>query len=232
MRAWRLAHSLVIHRDEVNARWPARSKASDGTIGNAEHASRPSDHNVNAAGVVRAIDITAKGIDAAWYAEHLRALGAAGHPALRNGGVVIYNRRIASSSRGWTWRTYTGVNPHISHVHLSVSKDAANYESTATWGIRPGTDKKDDDLMPALTHTEQRELLTRLRNTEEKASNAALLAASVDQRCARLEASVHGVDDATRATSLWWNLKYLCNETINSPKGAMLDRVLRKFGAE
>lgn len=226
--SWRAARSLLTLRSEVDARWPRRSKASDGMLGDSQHASRPSDHNPNSAGVVRAIDITAAGIDAAWYAEHLRALGASGHPALRNGGVVIYNRRIASSTRGWAWRPYTGANPHTSHIHTSVSRDATGYDSTAPWGI---TDNDKDDFMSELTAKEQREILNAVRTAAEKATNASLLAASVDQRCERLERSIHGVDQTTKAESVWVRVKYLAAELVDEPKGPMLDRVLRKHGA-
>lgn len=56
--AWRLAHSLETLRAQVNAKWPNRSKSSDGSIGDASHSSRLSDHNPDPSGVVRAIDIT------------------------------------------------------------------------------------------------------------------------------------------------------------------------------
>jgi hypothetical protein len=60
--AWRPAKSLIQLRDQINQIAPNRSKASDGTIGDAAHASRASDHNPwvreGDAGVVTAIDIT------------------------------------------------------------------------------------------------------------------------------------------------------------------------------
>ena len=225
---WRLAKSLDVLRRETNQRWPGRSKVSDGTLGNAEHAARPSDHNRNAVGVVRAIDITAAGIDAAWLAEHIRVLGSHGFAPLVAGGYVIFNRRTASERSSWQWRTYTGPNPHISHLHVSCSRDAARYDSTSPWRI---TDQK-DDLMPALTDAEQREILRAVRTAAEKATNAALLAASVDQRCERLERSIHGVDNESKGRSLFIKMTYLAAETIDGVKGPMLDRTLRKFGAE
>src|SRR5688500_3284745 len=59
---WRVAKSLLTLRDEVNQAAPQRSKASDGTIGDAAHCRRQSDHNPwvrdGNIGVVTAMDIT------------------------------------------------------------------------------------------------------------------------------------------------------------------------------
>lgn len=111
---WYLAPSLIALVNECDARWPARSKLSDGSIGNAEHAARASDHNPDraAGGVVRAVDITSKGID-------VDALLAA---TVGDGRVwyVIWNRRICSVTHGWTWLPYTGPSPHTEHVHISI----------------------------------------------------------------------------------------------------------------
>ena len=43
--SFRLAESLITLREQANTIFPNRSKASDGWIGNAEHATRASDHN-------------------------------------------------------------------------------------------------------------------------------------------------------------------------------------------
>jgi hypothetical protein len=124
----------------VNTRWPNRSKISDGTIGDAAHASRNSDHNPwvkdsHGVGVVRAFDCTAIGIDPTAYAEHIRALGKAGDPRLVGGGYVIWYLHIASEKGNWAWRKYTGPNGHTHHIHVSVSRNPAGYDSTASWGI-------------------------------------------------------------------------------------------------
>lgn len=144
---YRLARSLAVFRDEVNARWPNRDKASDGWIGDAAHASRQSDHNPwvkdsAGVGVVRAYDTdagTGANTDIGlWLAEHVRALGQSGHPALGTGSYVISARRIASPTSEWKWRAYTGANPHTTHTHVSVSLDQAGYDSTHGWGIADG----------------------------------------------------------------------------------------------
>jgi hypothetical protein len=137
-KPWRVAKSLVQLRKEIDARWPNRDHTSDGTIGDQAHCGngRTSDHCPNAAGVVRALDVDASGIPAAKVAEHIRKIGASGDPRLANGGYVIYNSRIASWSHGWTWRAYTGDNPHTSHAHISVSRDPSGYDNGGGWKVK------------------------------------------------------------------------------------------------
>ncbi len=138
---WRNCAASVALVGEVNARWPGRDKTSDGTIGDAAHATRTSDHNpwVKKAppvgmGIVRARDIDVDGVDMAWLMEHLRALGAAGDPRLAGGGYLIFNERItAPDFRGW--KVYTGTNPHEHHGHVSFTTNPASFDSTAGWGI-------------------------------------------------------------------------------------------------
>ena len=138
---WRIAKALLALRRQVDARSPRRSKASDGAIGDAAHATRNSDHNPwvrdGGMGVVTAIDITndpAGGCDAGKLAESI--VGS------RDARVkyVIWNRRIASSaeiggSAAWTWRSYRGANPHNHHVHISVKSGKASYDDEAGWAI-------------------------------------------------------------------------------------------------
>jgi hypothetical protein len=142
--AWRLARALVSLRAGVDARWPGRDKRSDGTIGDARHsaASKSSDHNpwvvVSGVGVVRALDIDVDGIDAGWYAEQLRVLGAAGDSRL-TGGYVIFNRRITKRDYSG-WNVYTGKNPHTSHVHVSLSRDPSGFDDPRPWGFLATTE--------------------------------------------------------------------------------------------
>lgn len=125
---------------EINARWPRRDRASDGTIGDAAHASRSSDHNPwlkkGGLGIVRARDVDKDGVDAAWIVEHLRKLGAARDPRLWPGGYIIFNRRITSPDFT-RWNVYRGANPHTMHFHVSFSTDISQrgFDSTAGWGI-------------------------------------------------------------------------------------------------
>lgn len=141
---WRVARSLDKLLAEVNASAPRRSKVADGSIGDAAHATRASDHNpfivVKGVGVVRARDFTHDpdgGFDAHRFAEHVRQLGAKGFGPLQGGGYVISNGRIAGGSYGWSWRRYSGSNPHDHHVHVSVSLGRKRFDSRKSWGVKP-----------------------------------------------------------------------------------------------
>jgi hypothetical protein len=139
--AWRTARAIDALRTEVNAQAPNRSKASDGTIGDAAHRSRSSDHNPwvddDGTGVVTAIDIThspATGCDAGKLAQSLQSR--------RDARVkyVIWNRRIANAgaidgAAPWTWRPYNGSNPHDKHVHISIKSDKQYYDDAGRWDI-------------------------------------------------------------------------------------------------
>lgn len=130
MNKWRLAESLEKLRDEVNVLYPNRSKASDGTRGDAAHAKRKSDHNLNAQGVVCALDLThdpKNDADMYAIAEYIITHR---HPALA---YVIFRRSFASQLSGWKWRQYTGSNPHIKHMHVSVVQDEARYDIEGVW---------------------------------------------------------------------------------------------------
>lgn len=137
--AWRVARTLDVLLAEINAIAPNRSKASDGSIGDAAHAGRNSDHNPwvkdGALGIVTARDFThdpTHGCDAPAVAEFLRQLGKSGDKRVK---YVISNRRIAGVIGDWAWRKYTGLNAHEHHVHVSVSPEKRYYDSTAPWGV-------------------------------------------------------------------------------------------------
>ena len=139
---WRVAKALLALREQVNAMAPNRRKKSDGTIGDAAHASRASDHNPwvrdAGVGVVTGMDIThdpAGGCDAGALAN---ALLASRDPRIK---YVIFNRRIASHLRKgaaapFEWRPYGGSNPHTHHVHISVREMKTAYDATDLWTIR------------------------------------------------------------------------------------------------
>lgn len=53
---------------------------------------------------------------------------------------LIWNRRICSSDvQPWTWRKYTGSNPHNKHIHISVLPQKAKYDETSDWHLAQAT---------------------------------------------------------------------------------------------
>lgn len=177
MSDWRLAKALDTLRAEVNTAHPNRPTDADGTIGDPAHAARKSDHNPNPphAGVVTAWDITTADFTNA-LAEQLRLLGKAGDGRVK---YVIYRRRIATDRDRWAWRPYKGSDPHIGHIHLSLSDDPAQYDRTDPWLTKPA--EKGDGDMTAAEH----KLLLETRKIAE--ANGKLLGQILD-RLEKLEA--------------------------------------------
>lgn len=115
-------------RSQATKLWPRRSQKSDGTCASPEHTvvSPGSDHEphvvIRGVAYATAVDLTddkAGGCDADAWAEWLRTTR---DPRVK---YVICNRRMFSSYAtskcpAWTWRTYTGANPHEKHTHLSI----------------------------------------------------------------------------------------------------------------
>lgn len=131
--AWRLAKGLETLRDQVNAKWPDRSKASDGTVGDLRHQALPSDHNPDEREIVHAIDFThdpLHGFDSYKFADMLLAKQ---DPRLK---YVISNRRIGSGPAGPSpgkWRPYSGENAHDKHNHISIMK--VGEDDTRPWDL-------------------------------------------------------------------------------------------------
>lgn len=131
--AWRLAEGLVKLREQVNAKYPQRSRESDGSVGDTSHSARKSDHNPDSRGVVHAIDIThdpRNGFDSYRFADHLLATQ---DPRIS---YIISNGRIGSGPSGpspGVWRKYTGANKHDHHVHISII--ASRADDSRVWNI-------------------------------------------------------------------------------------------------
>lgn len=146
---WRLANSISTLRDQINAQYPGRNKASDGTIGDAAHQRQgaASDHNPwvqrYGMGVVTAIDIThdpGHGLD-------IQALG----DTLflnRDSRIkyIIRNRQICVQAAGWRWMPYNGADPHTNHIHISVSADPDQYDDNRQWKIKREEYMNQDDV--------------------------------------------------------------------------------------
>lgn len=164
-KGWVLAAPLVSLYLQLNATAPRRSTVSDGSIGDAAHSSRASDHNP-VRGVVRALDITddpAGGMDALWLREALRA---SEDPRIR---YVISEGQMFSAyptakHPAWTWRPYNGVNGHFQHVHISVV-EAPIGDRSGMWNlsrdfaapVRPPAERPrptpEDDMTPEQEQT-------------------------------------------------------------------------------
>ena len=207
--AWRNCEASNTLRAEVNHRWVVRDRASDGTIGDAAHASRASDHNPwvkdpNGVGVVRALDIdedldgvTADtGADAKLLFDHLLALARAGDPRINGGGYLIYERMIYSEKGNWAGRAYYGVNAHKKHVHISFSRNRAGYDSTRPWGISqigptPPATPPEESFMQELSDNEQRQMYLWLANLDEqygqKGKGVRQVIAKIDKRTSTIE---------------------------------------------
>jgi hypothetical protein len=118
-------------RLQIDDSYPDRDRASDGWIGDTRHSARPSDHNPDAKGIVRAIDIDRdlsgkKKPDLMPYlADQIR------HAAKSDKRIayIIFAGKIASPRMGWRWRKYSGINPHNSHLHCSFTKQGDSDDS-------------------------------------------------------------------------------------------------------
>lgn len=138
--AWYVARSLDTLLSQLNALAPRRSKISDGSIGDAAHSSRTSDHNPTSAGQVCARDFThdpAGGLDCQWLANMLVASGDARIK------YVIWNRRIWTPGVGW--KAYSGSNPHTSHLHLSVRAGVIG-NGTQVWNLGTAAPDQEDEM--------------------------------------------------------------------------------------
>jgi hypothetical protein len=157
MAPWRVAQSLLVLRKQIDALAPSRSKASDGTIGDAEHSLRDSDHNPwvkdGRFGVVTALDITndpANGVNSEDLAEALRL---SKDPRIK---YIISNRKISNPLiQDGAWRPYSGANPHTRHVHISVRMEKALYDDQSLWNLEFFTHPRSPAPWPSPTPSDE-----------------------------------------------------------------------------
>ena len=156
--AWRIAESLEKLRKQLNALYPNRSKASDGGIGDAAHASRSSDHNPwfkdsKGIGIVTARDFThdpANGLDCHKLAQTLIE---SRDPRIK---YIIWNKQILSSKQQpWKWRPYSGINAHKHHLHISVMPEAKFYDDASDWNLSPASTPNIPASVPTPATAEQ-----------------------------------------------------------------------------
>lgn len=109
---------------DATRRWPRRSRASDGIMGDARHQKTKSDHNLG-----NAFDVThdpGSGCDGDYIAAC----------AIRDPRVkyIIFNHRIWNKDRGDThWRPYHGKNAHTHHCHVSIRAGSRNDQRPWEW---------------------------------------------------------------------------------------------------
>ena len=119
-------------RLQVDDTYSDRDRTSDGWIGDTRHQAGVSDHNPDAAGIVRAIDIDrdlsgkAKPDLMPNLADQIRLCARAGDKRIS---YVIFDGKICSSKKSWAWRPYDGVNKHNHHCHVSFTKAGDNDSS-------------------------------------------------------------------------------------------------------
>ena len=111
-------------REQFDDCYPDRDRTSDGWIGDTRHQARPSDHNPDEQGIVRAIDIDrdlsgkAKPDLMPDLADQIRLCAKSD----KRIAYIIFSGKIASPRMGWRWRKYRGINPHDHHCHISFTK--------------------------------------------------------------------------------------------------------------
>lgn len=112
-------------REQFDDSFPDRDRASDGWIADARHLARgTSDHIPDAqTGIVRAVDLDrdvsgkAKPDLMPDIADQLRRLAKTDKRIK----YIIFDSKICSAKSAWRWRTYTGINKHRHHLHISFS---------------------------------------------------------------------------------------------------------------
>lgn len=155
-------------KNEFNEGFPARSTASDGTIGDPAHAETSSNHNPDETGRTPREDsdtineVHARDVDkdlnkSGWTMS--RAVGII-LERCRSGAEkrlyeIIWDRHIYTETYDWRERDYDGPNPHTEHAHFSFKYGSGSGTSnpeniTSPWGILAAIEAEEDvPLTPA-----------------------------------------------------------------------------------
>jgi hypothetical protein len=141
--SWRTARAIKALFDELNAAAPKRSRLSDGTIGDAAHRSRDSDHNPwvqdgSGVGVVTAGDLTdddAAGADMSKLVDYFTRISHDERIKYLIHRGRIYSSYPAAGAPAWAARPYDGLNAHMHHLHVSVNKESRHYDDSRSWGV-------------------------------------------------------------------------------------------------
>jgi len=126
----RLSKAAIQLREQFDDSYADRDRSSDGWIGDTRHAARPSDHNPDVEGWVRAIDIDrdlsgkAKPDLMPDLVDQIRILCKSG--VEKRISYIIFDGFIYSAKFRFIKRKYTGANKHTKHAHFSFKKTADN----------------------------------------------------------------------------------------------------------
>jgi hypothetical protein len=124
----KLSRAAIQLREQFDDAFSDRDRTSDGWIGDTRHGARKSDHNPDAQGWVRAIDVDrdlsgkAKPDLMPDLVDQIRAACKKGSE--KRVAYIIFDGSICSPILRWKWRKYTGANKHTHHAHFSFKKEA------------------------------------------------------------------------------------------------------------
>lgn len=213
-----------------------------GTIGDAKHQAKnsSSDHNPWLNNTVRALDVAANvsgvpGIVTVTDAPDCEALFAmvnsmyaARDPRVFPDGYAIYLRRITDPTRPGKFRTQQG-DPHLFHVHISVSRNPAGYNSTASWPI-PRSGQATPNIAEALipTGSVEDQMFHLIRNIESGAvracgpnfwvalegTTAAETKANIALACSLPGCSSKTVEDVSERKMVWLKRFYMTGKVL------------------
>jgi hypothetical protein len=129
----RLSKSAIQLREQIDDAFPDRDRTSDGWIGDTRHAARKSDHNPDAQGWVRAIDVdrdlNGKGRKPDVMPDLVDQIRVAAKSGDKRISYIIFDGLICSSKKAWAWRPYDGINKHNHHAHISFTV-RGDYDNT------------------------------------------------------------------------------------------------------
>ena len=141
LRKWRAARSTIVLRQQIEDRFPNKSRHRDGIIGGLEYCPGLSDHcpNIieNDTGVIAAIDITHDPKNGCDMGPIVHSISMSMDARIK---YIIYDGQICRAYRyegapAWSWQKYAGKNRHLHHAHFSVQHSKRDYDSVRQWEI-------------------------------------------------------------------------------------------------
>lgn len=214
MANWVLTKGLRSLLAQIDAAFPGRDKASDGTIGDAAHmAESSSGHNPDDTpgshaeyndgdGIpeVRALDVDSDlrtpGVTMQDVVDHLRELPGLSS-VLR---YMIYNRRIYRASNGWASEPYDGPSAHTEHIHFSGARtQAADNNTTFNYHLEDLVAVTDAEIVKIADAVWNRQFTSPYDNTKKFAYDFLRYAVSRDTMAARLTPQLASIQAAVDA---------------------------------